>query len=142
VEAHNYQFYHNNGTYLTQVNMISLADLTGDQNLLRFGLRLGGRARARSNYHLQNARASIPETVDWRNTFVRASHFQSTCGACWAFATTGVTESFAYRKHNIRQEFSVQQLIDCTPSTRVNIPPAMRNQGCRGMLFFFVFNLI
>ncbi len=107
-------------------------DLTGPEGQLRFGLRLNRpRTNESSSDELNAARALIPDKVDWRSTFTNAPKFQASCGACWAFATTGVMESLMYTKAKVRREFSVQQLIDCTHVSR-NISEAMKNYGCLG----------
>jgi C1A family cysteine protease len=113
--------------------MVSLMDLTGPEGQLRFGLRLNRpRTNESSNAELNAARAIIPDKVDLRSTFVTPPKFQSTCGSCWAFVTTGVMESLMYTNSKARREYSVQQLIDCAHASR-SIPEAMKNWGCLGI---------
>ncbi|KAL7015107.1 hypothetical protein ACKWTF_016277 [Chironomus riparius] len=51
---------------------------------------------------------------------------QGRCGACWAFAATGVCEAAIFKKTKKLVKFSEQQLVDCTQNDDYN------NYGCRG----------
>ncbi|XP_070505882.1 cathepsin K-like, partial [Chironomus tepperi] len=51
---------------------------------------------------------------------------QGRCGACWAFAASGVCEAALYRKTKKLYKFSEQQMVDCTQNDDFN------NFGCRG----------
>jgi cathepsin L len=65
----------------------------------------------------------LPAEVDWRKQgVVTKVKNQGSCGSCWAFSTTAVLESHiaiqeraAGRDYQL-QQFSEQQLVDCTPN--------------------------
>ena len=68
--------------------------------------------------------ASYPSLVDWRiSGKVGPVKYQGSCGACWAFSTTGSVESAYAIKNNILYSLSEQQLVDCSVS--------FGNQGCK-----------
>ncbi len=51
---------------------------------------------------------------DWReHNGVTPAKSQGNCGSCWAFATTGMVESFVLIYDNILMDLSEQQLISC-----------------------------
>lgn len=65
----------------------------------------------------------IPLKVDWREkNVVTEIQNQGTCGACWAFAAIGITESMQAIKTGWLRKLSVQEMIDC----------ARNNDGCDG----------
>ena len=67
-------------------------------------------------------------TVDWRNqNIVTPIKNQGSCGACWAFSSTGALEGLYALKNDNLLSFSEQQLIDCSSS--------YGNEGCNGGLF-------
>lgn len=65
--------------------------------------------------------------IDWRRKLVVTpvkDQNEDKCGACWAFAATGGTESaYAIKTQNLTS-LSEQQLVDCSGS--------FGNQGCNG----------
>lgn len=62
--------------------------------------------------------------VDWTTKGkVSGVKNQGSCGSCWAFSATGVTESF-FLFENKSVSLSEQQLVDCSRS--------QGNQGCNG----------
>ncbi|KAL4445563.1 hypothetical protein ABPG74_004637 [Tetrahymena malaccensis] len=70
----------------------------------------------------------IPDSKDWRvSGAVTPVKNQGSCGSCWAFAASGVMESFNYIQYGQLKSFSEQQLVDCaTPNRGYN------SYGCQG----------
>ncbi|GMS80620.1 hypothetical protein PENTCL1PPCAC_2795, partial [Pristionchus entomophagus] len=65
----------------------------------------------------------IPDSLDWRDAgVVTAVKNQGTCGACWAFSTTGAIESQYAMKYAENISLSEQNLMDCST----------QNYGCQG----------
>ena len=66
-----------------------------------------------------------PATLDWRTGgAVTSVKNQKKCGGCWAFAAAGAMESAYFLKTKKLQDFSVQQLIDCSHERS--------SKGCHG----------
>ncbi|KAJ8931925.1 hypothetical protein NQ314_015123 [Rhamnusium bicolor] len=66
---------------------------------------------------------NIPQKVDWREqNVVTKVQSQDLCSACWAFAAIGVIESMYAIKTGKLENFSIQELIDCSKY----------NYGCDG----------
>lgn len=64
------------------------------------------------NYLEDNS--DLPEFLDWREkNIITPAKYQSTCGSCWTFSTTGLLESQYALKYNELLHFSEQQLLDC-----------------------------
>ena len=74
----------------------------------------------------------VPAAVDWRGKLQAVDHVkdQGQCGSCWAFSTTGSTESNTEIKSGVYASLSEQQLVDCS----------QWNNGCGGGNFDFAFD--
>merc|ERR1711865_921108 len=74
--------------------------------------------------HVHSGKAAV-ESIDWSTKgAVTAVKNQQQCGSCWAFSSTGGTESqWALATSNL-QSLSEQQLVDCSKA----------NGGCQGGL--------
>ena len=62
--------------------------------------------------------------VDWRNQFLPPRN-QGECGSCWSFASTGAIEAALFKKTNVTEYLSTQQLVDCD----------LNNNGCDGGVY-------
>lgn len=69
--------------------------------------------------------SSLPQYYDWRTLGkVTSVKNQGHCGSCWAFSAVAAIESAYAIKTNILENFSEQQLVDCSTA----------NNGCNGGL--------
>ncbi|EAS00457.1 papain family cysteine protease (macronuclear) [Tetrahymena thermophila SB210] len=57
----------------------------------------------------------VPQSVDWRiQGKVSPVKDQGRCGCCWAFSATALAESVNLMRNNTLQQYSEQELVDCT----------------------------
>ncbi len=68
---------------------------------------------------VNNLQAYTP--VD-RSTQFLPPRNQGECGSCWTFASTAAIEAAYYKKTNVKENLSTQQLVDCD----------INNYGCDG----------
>ncbi|KAG8389914.1 hypothetical protein BUALT_Bualt01G0028500 [Buddleja alternifolia] len=78
--------------------------------------------------------SEIPTSVDWRKEgAVTGVKDQGSCGACWAFSTTGAVEGINKIVTGSLISLSEQELIDCDKSY---------NDGCGGGLMDYAYEFI
>lgn len=64
--------------------------------------------------------SSLPSSFTWQNNggdYTTPVRSQGSCGSCWAFASTGVFESFyerLYQNPSLNPDFSEQYLLSCS----------------------------
>lgn len=85
--------------------------------------------------HIAPAHIKLPTEVDWRtHGAVTAVKNQSSCGSCYAFATTGALEGQHFRKTGKLISLSEQNIIDCSI--------LFGNDGCNGGLMDNAFRYV
>jgi len=94
------------------------------------------REKRSKNVNLTLLHASaLPASVDWTTKgAVTPVKDQGQCGSCWAFSTTGSTESAYFIATGKLVSLSEQELVDCAG--------AEGNQGCNGGLMDYGFQYI
>lgn len=100
-----------------------LSDRTEDELSQLRGLRivqLGSRTKASGmvGLHLNQIRSAvIPDEKSWAHLdAVQRDIDQSSCGSCWAFATSIMLQSNA-EIHGFNRTFSPQELVNCVPNS-------------------------
>jgi len=80
-------------------------------------------------------RTRLPDSFNWADGgFVSPIKDQGSCGACWAFVSTGVLEAHIRIQKNVQATYSEQNLIDCSKS--------YGNEGCDGGLMSQAFKYV
>jgi len=129
---------HNKSGASYTMAMNKFGDLTGDEFQAKF---TSGFAPVRNDFiRSLNAPVADPNFVpadakDWRTKgAVTAVKDQGNCGSCWAFSTTGSTESAIAVSGGALVSLSEQELVDCAG--------AQGNMGCNGGLMDYGFEFI
>jgi C1A family cysteine protease len=113
----NYEFVEKWNSDLTHSHTLGInefSDWTKDETKRLTGSRVGAtRQREKATF---NDTSSIPSTWSWADQgMVTEVKNQGKCGSCWAFAITASVESaMAISGKGKLQNFSEQQLLDCT----------------------------
>ncbi|HME41928.1 MAG TPA: C1 family peptidase, partial [Syntrophorhabdales bacterium] len=100
----------------------SMSRLSSAERMRRLGLKRNALAASAGAPLLGESgpTGSAPTGFDWRSNggnYVTSVKNQGSCGACWAFATTGATESatlIANQSPNVDLDLSEQVLISCS----------------------------
>ncbi|KAG0478975.1 hypothetical protein HPP92_013694 [Vanilla planifolia] len=127
-----------NSTYTLSLN--AFADLTLQEfRDARLGLGRGlgssdsaGTGSGRTPFRLYSA--TVPTSIDWRKKgAVTQIKDQGSCGACWAFSTTGAVEGINKIVTGSLMSLSEQELVDCDRTY---------NTGCSGGLMDYAYDWI
>lgn len=93
------------------------------------------------NSYAQPSNQQVPVEVNWVTAGkVVGVKDQAQCGSCWAFSTTGSSESSYAIDHNLSTtdgsivSLSEQQLVSCSSS--------FGNQGCNGGWYYYAWNYL
>ncbi|KAK9892736.1 hypothetical protein WA026_021928 [Henosepilachna vigintioctopunctata] len=123
IEVHNIDFENGKFTYRKGVNQFT--DWTKDEFKQYLNRGLAYESNNFGKIFEKSEEFVAPEHVDWREQgVVTEVKSQGSCGACWAFGTTGALEGQMAIANKSLISLSEQNLIDC--STPQN------NHGCRG----------
>jgi C1A family cysteine protease len=127
---------HNSENHTWTMGVNQFADLTSDE----FKQQYAGCYHSRIGTYLEPfgydlESSALPESVNWTDVgVVTPVKDQGQCGSCWAFSTTGSTESAWFLSKNESVSLSEQQLVDCSG--------AEGNQGCNGGLMDYGFQYV
>ena len=125
---------HNSENHTWTMGVNKFADLTSKE----FSQRYAGcyhQTRMIVPEQEQYESTALPQSVNWTEQgVVTPVKDQGQCGSCWAFSTTGSTESAWSISKNESVSLSEQQLVDCSG--------AEGNQGCNGGLMDYGFQYI
>ena len=125
---------HNSENHTWTMGVNKFADLTSNE----FSQRYAGcyhQTRMYVDEPEQYELSALPQSVNWtEHGAVTPVKDQGQCGSCWAFSTTGSTESAWFLSKNQSVSLSEQQLVDCSG--------AEGNQGCNGGLMDYGFQYI
>jgi len=116
---------HNKGNHTWTMGINQFSDLTP----IEFEkIHLGYIHRPNSNKNYADLSGiEAANDIDWTTKgAVTPIKDQAQCGSCWAFSTTGSTESANFLSKGDLKSLSEQQLVDCSGS--------YGNQGCNGGL--------
>lgn len=124
---------HNSENHTWTMGVNRFADLTGQE----FSQQYAGCYHQTRMYNnvVELESTALPQSVNWTaEGVVTPVKNQGQCGSCWAFSTTGSTESAWSISKNESVSLSEQQLVDCSN--------AEGNQGCNGGLMDYGFQYI
>ena len=125
---------HNSENHTWTMGVNKFADLSSEE----FSQRYAGCYHKISMYIDEDEQlesTALPQSVNWTEQgVVTPVKNQGQCGSCWAFSTTGSTESAWSISKNESVSLSEQQLVDCSG--------AEGNQGCNGGLMDYGFQYI
>jgi C1A family cysteine protease len=124
---------HNSENHTWTMGVNRFADLTGQE----FSQQYTGCYHQTRMYNnvVELESTALPQSVNWTaEGVVTPVKNQGQCGSCWAFSTTGSTESAWSISKNESVSLSEQQLVDCSN--------AEGNQGCNGGLMDYGFQYI
>ncbi|KAL5713370.1 cathepsin L [Ranunculus cassubicifolius] len=122
-----------NSTYTLELN--SFADLTHDEfKASRLGLKVQATRQRLSLQSESSSVRDVPASIDWRSKgAVTPVKDQASCGACWAFSSTGSIEGINQIVTGSLVSLSEQELVSCDRSY---------NSGCEGGLMDYAFKWI
>ncbi|KAE8573686.1 Cat35 [Halyomorpha halys] len=133
IEEHNAKFDAGLTTYTLAMNRFG--DMLPEE-VTQVGFnRTGDMRKVPSFTYLPPANVEIAESIDWSQSgAVTPVKNQGSCGACWAFSTTGAIEGQLFRKTGKLVSLSEQQLVDCSTG--------YKNKGCKGGLMDYAFKYL
>jgi len=121
-------------SYTMKVNQF--ADLTAEEAQSLLLSRMPIPTSANENIG-ETPSITAPASWDWKKEkpgSIRRIRHQGMCGSCWAFSAIGAVEGISFIFKGIGDEFSEQQLIDCSDS--------YGNKGCDGGWMTYAFGYI